>query len=158
MIKDSKLPMKLVFPFCILILPLTKSSLNCPSRIDLLLYFVPYLGHNCLNFFYLSWHLYVNCGCHSLFKSQMRIIKLVAQSYKHVKWCCALWCWVLLWWWIEKLGFSFIIWSLNVSVSSSSLGKHWRFSIFWFEHLFVVTVHKTYVLSHSNLSFVVHCP
>ena len=28
--------------------------------------------------------LYVNCGCHSLLKSQMRIIKLVAQSYKHV--------------------------------------------------------------------------
>ena len=87
--KDSKLPMKLVFPFCILILPLTKSFL-----IVLQESWFRSILHNCLNF-YISRHLYVNYGCHSRLKSQMRIIRLVAQIYKHGKWCCTLWWWVL---------------------------------------------------------------
>ncbi|XP_075664814.1 uncharacterized protein LOC142634413 [Castanea sativa] len=29
---------------------------------------------------------------HNDSQNMMRIIKLVAQSYKHGKWCCALWC------------------------------------------------------------------
>ena len=47
-----------------------------------MLYFILFLEHNCLNFFYLSRKLYINCGCRSQLKSQMRIIKLVAQSHK----------------------------------------------------------------------------